>query len=172
MTNELQIFLISVSRQTFVDAARVHIGVRCESVGLCVGFILLTLRDVGLLPPDTDIKQSHLSEVNKLPRLWHFLLKNANEVPFKGEVAKDELPDLRPGDLLLSRWLDENAEQNEIHHINIWTGWNDSPFGQQMQCLLPEHGGTGTVQEVPLNSLDWRRIERVYRLHVLVGGEA
>jgi hypothetical protein len=169
---------VIVSRPVFLEAGRSFLGCAYSEVTTtdstnCTGLVLKTLQKVGLLKSDFDPNLSEFDAKRKIAFLWRMASENSEDIGFSGLLHEGEPIDkLLPGDLLFSCWRDVDPRRSDLHHVNIYTEAKQGHYGSFLQCVSREHGGSGFVSEVDMNSLDWSRIEKVLRFRALVGGEA
>ena len=166
----MELLQVQVPRARFLEALRSFLGrawgdVTDDDHATCVGVILLALIEVGLLPPDFDANLSDIPPSRRMAWLMGLLRQNARE--FDPRFPWMESGEVQSGDLLLSCWADADVTRTVVHHVAIYTDAEPTPYGTQLQSLSREHGGAGTVYEAPMSSLDWHRVELVWRLHAL-----
>lgn len=139
-----------------------------QGMANCFGILLLAAREVALLPQDFDLNLSPTRFNGQRPAktLWQILHHNFDEVEWKDAEGKSLL---QRADVLLFRWLDVDQRLNEPHHVALHLGTRPhEPYGRMLHALEGRSGGQDSIFQQRLSELDWRRIDRAFRLKGIV----
>lgn len=155
----MQFLQNDISPEVFIAAARWYLGIRYDPHHTvdgvctdCAGFLLLTARRAGLLPPDCDTGFSpsmHPRDRNVV--LAAMLRENFTEVP---------LTEALPGDLLRFKIHDAIGR-----HVAIKTSCHPAPHGSIIHAMNGRVTDTGAVFEQRIDPYLGKFLFKAYRLN-------